>query len=66
IDIIQPLIDSEANPGKAFELMESDKSEKEKYVAIGRAKAFHSLSTTLRNIVATLKVSIEGEKKEPK
>ena len=64
IDILQPLIDNEASPGKAFELMESDKSEKKKYVAIGRAKAFHSLNMTLRNIVATLKVPIEEEKKK--
>ena len=63
-DIIQPIIDSEASPGKAFELMESDKSEKAKYIAIGRAKAFHSFGMTLRNIVATLKVPIEGEKKD--
>lgn len=64
IDIIQPIIDSEASPGKAFELFESDKSEKAKYMAIGRAKAFHSLNMTLRNIVGTLKVPIEGEKKD--
>ena len=61
-NIIQPLIDSEASPGKAFELMESDKSEKAKYMAIGRAKGFHSLNMMLKNIVATLKVPIEGKK----
>lgn len=65
-DIIQPLIDGEANPGKALELMESDKSEKTKYVAIGRAKAFHSLNMMLKNIVATLSVPIESKKEESK
>lgn len=65
IDIIQPLIDSEANPGKTFELFESDKSEKAKYMAIGRAKAFHSFNMMLKNIIATLQVPIE-EKGESK
>ena len=64
IDIIQPLIDLEANPGRAFELLESDKSEKVKYMAIGGAKKFYNFNMVLKNIVATLKVPIEEEKKK--
>lgn len=64
IDIIQPLIDSEANPGRAFELLESDKSEKVKYMAIGGAKKFYNFNMILKNIINTLKVPIEEEKKK--
>jgi len=65
-DIVQPLIDGEANPGKAFELFKSDKSDSEKYQAIGKAEAFFSLNMILKNIVATLEVPIEGDKEKSK
>lgn len=63
-DIIQPLIDGEANPGKAFELFKSDKSDSEKYQAIGKAEGFFNLNMILKNILSTLEVHIEGDKKE--
>ena len=62
-DIIQPLIDGEANPGKTFELFKSDKSDSVKYQAIGRAEGFFNLNMILKNIVATLLVPIEEDKK---
>jgi len=65
-DIIQPLIDSEANPGKTFELFKSDKSDAVKYQAIGRAEGFFNLNMMLKNIVATLLVPIESKKEESK
>jgi len=65
-DIVQPLIDSEANPGKAFGLFKSDKLDSEKYQAIGRAEGFFNLNMMLKNIVATLQVPIEEEKGESK
>jgi len=63
-DIIQPFIDGEANPGKAFELFKSDKSDSEKYQAIGKAEGFFNLNMILKNIIATLDVPIEGDKKK--
>lgn len=63
IDIIQPLIDSEASPGKTFELFKSDKPDSVKHQAIGRAEGFFNLNMMLKNIIATLKVPIEAEKK---
>ena len=63
-DIIQPLIDREANPGRTFELFKSDKSDAVKYQAIGRAEGFFNLNMILKNIVSTLQVPIESEKKE--
>ena len=66
IDIIQPLIDSEAAPGKIYALFKSKGSQTEKDMAIGRSEAFHNFNTMLKNIVATLKVPIEGEKEKPK
>ena len=65
-DIIQPLIDSEANPGKTFELFKSDKSDAVKHQSIGRAEGFFNLNMMLRNIVATLQVPIEGKTEESK
>ena len=65
VDIIQPLIDSEANPGKIYALFKSKDSQTIKDMAIGRSEAFHNFNMTLKNIVATLKVPIE-EKGESK
>lgn len=63
-DVIEPLIDSEASPGRTFELFKSNKSDAVKYQAIGRAEGFHNLNMILKNIVATLQVPLEddGEK----
>ena len=60
------MIDSEANPGKTFELFKSDKSDAVKYQAIGRAEGFFNLNMMLKNIVATLLVPIESKKEESK
>lgn len=65
-DIIQPLIDGEANPGRTFELFKSDKPDSVKYQSIGRTEGFFNLNMILKNIVATLKVPIEDEKKKEK
>ena len=65
IDIIQPLIDSEANPGKIYALFKSKDSQTIKDMAIGRSEAFHNFNMMLKNIVATLSVPIE-EKEETK
>ena len=65
-DIIQPLIDGEASPGKTFGLFKSDKSDSVKYQAIGRAEGFFNLNMILKNIIATLLVPIESEKEESK
>ncbi len=62
IDIIQPLIDGEANPGKIYALFKSKDSQTVKDMAIGRSEGFHNLNMILKNIVATLKVPIEGKK----
>ena len=66
IDIIQPLIDGEANPGKIFALAKSKDSQTVKDMAIGKSEAFHSFNTILKNIVATLSVPIEDEKEGEK
>ena len=65
-DIIQPLIDSEANPGKAFGLFKSDKPDSEKYQAIGRAEGFFNFNMMLKNSIATLSGPVEKEKGETK
>ena len=65
-DIIQPLIEGEANPGKTFELFKSDKPDAVKYQAIGRAEGFFNLNMILKNIIATLLVPIESKKEESK
>lgn len=65
-DIIQPLIDGEANPGKIYTLFKSKEPQTVKDMAIGRSEAFHSFDMILKNIVATLLVPIEGEKEESK
>ncbi len=62
IDIIQPLIDGEANPGKIYALFKSKDSQNVKDMAIGRSEGFFNLNMILKNIVATLKVPIEGKK----
>ncbi len=64
IDIIQPLIDAEANPGKVVALFKSKESQTAKDMAIGKFEGFHNLNMILKNIIATLKVPIEGEKKK--
>ena len=61
IDIIQPLIDSEANPGKIYALLKSKDSQTAKDMAIGKSEGFHNLNTILKNIVGTLKVPIEED-----
>jgi len=63
-DIVQPLIDGEANPGKIYKLFKSPGSQSEKDMAIGKSEAFFSLNTILKNIVATLDVPIEDDKKK--
>ena len=65
-DIIQPLIDSEASPGKIYALFKSKDSQTTKDMAIGRSEAFHNFNMTLKNIIATLLVPIESEKEESK
>ncbi len=64
IDIIQPLIDSESNPGKIYALFKSKDSQTVKDMAIGRSEGFHNLNMILKNIINTLKVPIEDEKKK--
>ena len=66
IDIIQPLIDSEANPGKIFPLLKSKEPQAAKDMAIGKSEGFHNLNTILKNIVGTLRVPIESKKEESK
>jgi hypothetical protein len=62
IDIIQPLIDSESNPGKIYALFKSKDSQTARDMAIGRSEGFHNLNMILKNIIATLKVPIEESK----
>ncbi|GAG07927.1 unnamed protein product, partial [marine sediment metagenome] len=52
-DIIQPFIDSEANPGKIYALFKSKDSQTVKDMAIGRSEGFHNLNMILRNIIGT-------------
>ena len=66
IDIIQPLIDSESNPGKIYALFKSKDSQTVKDMAIGRSEGFHNLNMILKNIIGTLKVPIEEEKEKSK
>ena len=63
-DIIAPLIESEANPGKIYQLFKSKESQTIKDMAIGRSEAFHSFNMILKNIIATLSVPIEEEKEK--
>jgi len=65
IDIIQPFIDSEANPHKVYELFKSGKPERERDMALGRSEGFFNLDMMLKNIIATLSVPIEKEKENP-
>jgi tRNA(Ser,Leu) C12 N-acetylase TAN1 len=66
IDIIQPLIDSEANPGNIYALLKSKESQTAKDMKIGKSEGFHNLNMILKNIIATLSVPIESKKEEGK
>jgi len=63
-EIIGPFLESQANAGKVFRIVKSDKNEKQQLLDLAKAEAFYNLSVLIRNFLSILKIPIE-EKETP-
>ena len=71
-EIIGPFLESQANPGRVFGIVKSDKDEKKQLLELAKAEAFYNLSVLIKNFLSILKIPIEEvekpeeeEKEEP-
>jgi len=62
-EIIGPFLESQANPGKVFRIVKSDKNEKQQLLDLAKAEAFYNLSVLIRNFLSILNIPIEEEEK---
>lgn len=63
-EIVGPFLESQANPGKVFRIVKSDKDEKKQLLELAKAEAFYNLSVLIRNFLSILNIPIEEEKPE--
>jgi len=71
-EIVGPFLESQANPGRVFGIVRSDKDEKKQLLELAKAEAFYNLSVLIKNFLSILKIPIEEvekpeeeEKEEP-
>lgn len=62
-EIVGPFLESQANPGKVFRIVKSDKDEKKQLLELAKAEAFYNLSVLIRNFLSILNIPIEEEEK---
>lgn len=62
-EIIGPFLESQANPGRVFGIVKSDKDEKKQLLELAKAEAFYNLNVLIRNFLSILEIPIEEEEK---
>ncbi|MCK4820780.1 hypothetical protein KA005_33755 [bacterium] len=65
-EIIGPFLESQANPGRVFKIVKSDKDERKQLLELAKSEAFYNLSVLINNFLSILNIPIEEEKKEEK
>jgi len=63
-EIIGPFLESQANPGRVFGIVKSDKNEKKQLLELAKSEAFYNLSVLIKNFLSILEIPIEDEKEE--
>jgi len=64
-EIVGPFLESQANAGKVFRIVKSDKNEKQQLLDLAKAEAFYNLNVLIRNFLSILKIPIEEEEEKP-